>query len=147
MLEEEKDLSLVPDNKGDELTSKIEKELEADPFSSVVENSEVKDSNATTEKAAEEVKTLENGKEVEEVMGCDIVEISRDENEYDAEKEKINAASDMTAETVEDVTTIEKEMQCGDDECEVTSPDVIPSSQTPSFESPFQSLSLSLIHI
>lgn len=141
MLEEEKDLSLVPDNKGDELTSKIKKELEADPFSSVVENSEVKDSNAATEKAAEEVKTLDNGKEVEEVMGCDIVEISPDENEYDAEKEKINAASDMTAETVEDVTTIEKEMQCGDDECEVTSPDVIPSSQTPSFESPFQSLS------
>ena len=68
MLEEEKDLSLVPDNKGDELTSKIKKELEADPFSSVVENSEVKDSNATTEKVAEEVKTLDNGKEVEEVI-------------------------------------------------------------------------------
>ena len=57
-----------------------------------------------------------------------------------AEKEKVNAASDNTAETVEDVTTIEKEMECEDDECEVTSPDVIPSSQTPSFESPFQSL-------
>lgn len=145
MLEEEKDLSLVCDNKSDELTSKNKKELEADPVSSGVEKNEVTDSNATTEKAAEEVKTLENEKEVEEVMGFDVVEISRDESGDHAEKEKLNAAGDITAETFEDVTTIEKEMQCGDDECEVTSPDVIPSSQTPSFESPFQSLSRVMI--
>ena len=145
MLEEEIDLSLVSDNKIDELTSKNEKELEADPVSPGVEKSEVKESNATTEKAAEEVKILDNEKEVEEVMVFDVVEISRDENEDDAEKEKLNAASDRTAETVEDVTTIEKEMLSGDDESEVTSPDVIPSSQTPSFESSFQSLSRVMI--
>ena len=104
-----------------------------------MEKSEVTESNATTEKVAEEINALDNEKEVEEVMVCD-VEILRDGNEDDAEKEKVKTASDNTAETVEDVTTIEEEMQCGDDECEVTSPDVIPSSQTPSFESPFQSL-------
>ena len=139
ILEEDKDLSLVRNNKGDELTSKNKKELEADPVSSGVEKSEVTESNATIEKAAEEINTLGNEKEVEEVMECD-VQILRDENEDDAEKEKVNAASDKTAETVEDVTTVEKEMQYSDDECEVTSPDVIPSSQTPSFESSFQSL-------
>lgn len=41
---------------------------------------------------------------------------------------------------VEDVMNTEKESETGDDECEVTSPDFIPSSQTPSCDSPFQSL-------
>ena len=118
---------------------KNKKELEADPVSSGAEKSEVKDSSETTEKTVQEVKTVDTEKEVEEVMVCDAVEISRDENEDDADEEKVNAG-DKTAETVEDVTTIEREMQCGEEECEVTSPDVIPSSQTPSFESPFQSL-------
>lgn len=118
---------------------KNKKELEADPVSSGVEKSEVKDSNETTKKTVKELKTVDSEKEVEEVMEYGAGEISHDESEDDAE-EKVNAATNKTAETVEDVTTIEKEMQCGDDECEVTSPDVIPSSQTPSFESPFQSL-------
>ena len=139
ILEEGKDLFPVRGNKGDELTSKNKEVLEADPVSSDVEKSEVKDSNETKEKT-EEVKTVDSEKEVEEVMVCDVVEISHDENEGDAEEEKMNAASNETAETVEDVTANEKVMQCSDDECEVTSPDVIPSSQTPSFESPFQSL-------
>ena len=119
---------------------KNKKELEADPISSGAEKSEVKDSNETTKKTVEEVKSADNEKKVEEVMVCDAVELSRDENEDVSEEEKVNAASNKTAETVEDVTTIEKETHCGEDECEVTSPDVIPSSQTPSFESPFQSL-------
>lgn len=110
MLEEEKDFFLVFDNKGDELMLKIEKEFEVDLFLLVVENSEVKDSNVIIEKVVEEVKILENGKEVEEVMGCDIVEILFDENEYDVEKEKINVVSDMIVEIVEDVMMIEKEM-------------------------------------
>lgn len=110
MLEEEKDFFLVFDNKGDELMLKIEKEFEVDLFLLVVENSEVKDSNVIIEKVVEEVKILENGKEVEEVMGCDIVEILCDENEYDVEKEKINVVSDMIVEIVEDVMMIEKEM-------------------------------------
>ena len=138
-LEEGKDLIPVRGNKGDELTSKNKEVLEADPVSSDVEKSEVKDSNETKEKT-EEVKTVDSEKEAEEVMVCDVVEISHDENEDDAEEEKMKAASNETAETVEDVTANEKVMQCSDDECEVTSPDVIPSSQTPSFESPFQSL-------
>lgn len=110
MLEEEKDFFLVFDNKGDEVMLKIEKEFEVDLFFLVVENSEVKDSNVIIEKVVEEVKILENGKEVEEVMGCDIVEILCDENEYDVEKEKINVVSDMIVEIVEDVMMIEKEM-------------------------------------
>lgn len=110
MLEEEKDFFLVFDNKGDEVMLKIEKEFEVDLFLLVVENSEVKDSNVIIEKVVEEVKILENGKEVEEVMGCDIVEILCDENEYDVEKEKINVVSDMIVEIVEDVMMIEKEM-------------------------------------
>lgn len=110
MLEEEKDFFLVFDNKGDELMLKIEKEFEVDLFLLVVENSEVKDSNVIIEKVVEEVKILDNGKEVEEVMGCDIVEILFDENEYDVEKEKINVVSDMIVEIVEDVMMIEKEM-------------------------------------
>ena len=129
--------------KGDELTSKTKEVLEADSVSlSGVETSAVKDSNETT---VEEVKTSDSKKEVEEVMVCDVVQLARDVDEDDAEEEKVNAASDKTAETVEDVTTIDKEMQSGDDECEVTSPDVIPSSQTPSFESPFRSLSRVMI--
>lgn len=134
VLEEEKDLTLVCNNKDDELTLKNKK------VSSDVEKSEVKDSNEITDKTVKEVKTVDSEKTVEEVIGCEVVEISGGENEDDAEERNVNAASDKTAETVEDVTTIENEMQCGDDECEVTSPDVIPSSQTPSFESPFQSL-------
>lgn len=110
MLEEEKDFFLVFDNKGDEVMLKIEKEFEVDLFLLVVENSEVKDSNVIIEKVVEEVKILDNGKEVEEVMGCDIVEILFDENEYDVEKEKINVVSDMIVEIVEDVMMIEKEM-------------------------------------
>lgn len=110
MLEEEKDFFLVFDNKGDEVMLKIEKEFEVDLFFLVVENSEVKDSNVIIEKVVEEVKILENGKEFEEVVGCDIVEILFDENEYDVEKEKINVVSDMIVEIVEDVMMIEKEM-------------------------------------
>lgn len=110
MLEEEKDFFLVFDNKGDEVMLKIEKEFEVDLFFLDGENSEVKDSNVIIEKVVEEVKILENGKEVEEVMGCDIVEILCDENEYDVEKEKINVVSDMIVEIVEDVMMIEKEM-------------------------------------
>lgn len=140
ILEEGKDLFPVRGNKDDELTSKNKEVLEADPVSSDVEKSEVKDDNETKEKTDREVKTVDSEKEAEEVMVCDVVEISHDENEDDAEEEKMNAASNETAETAEDVTANEKVMQCSDDECEVTSPDVIPSSQTPSFESPFQSL-------
>lgn len=106
MLEEEKDFFLVFDN----INLKIKKEFEVDLFLLVVENSEVKDSNVIIEKVVEEVKILDNGKEVEEVMGCDIVEILFDENEYDVEKEKINVVSDMIVEIVEDVMMIEKEM-------------------------------------
>ena len=129
---------MVRVNKGDELTLRNKKELEADPVSSGVEESGIKDRNETTEKTVEGLKTVDSEKEVEEVMVCDVDEILRGED--DAEEEKVNAASGKTAETVKDVTTIEREEQCGDDECEVTSPDVIPSSQTPSFESSFQSL-------
>lgn len=74
-------------------------------------------------------------------MDCDVFEISDcEENDDDVSEVKVIAATTKTAETVEDVADMENEMQPGDDECEVTSPDVIPSSQTPSFESPFQSL-------
>ncbi|KAL9968125.1 hypothetical protein ACROYT_G026458 [Oculina patagonica] len=146
--EEEKQLPLAPNNKGDEVTLDNKKELESASVSSDLKKSEVKESKENNEESieitdekVEEVITVDSEKEVVEVMECDVVEIlDCEENDEDISEVKVSAATAETAETVEDVADMENEMQPGDDECEVTSPDVIPSSQTPSFESPFQSL-------
>ncbi|KAJ7390049.1 DNA-binding protein rif1 [Desmophyllum pertusum] len=138
--EEEKDLNLVCNNKEDEVTLEKTKEVNADSVLSGLEKNEVKDSDEIEkeivekiEETVEGVKTVNSDMEVVEIMECDVVEIlDCGENEDDT------SASVKTAET--DVMDVQDEMQSGDDESEVTSPDVIPSSQTPSFESPFQSL-------
>ena len=129
-------------NKEDEVTLEKTKEVDADSVLSGLEKNEIKNSDEIgkeigeqIEETVEGVKTVNSDMEVVEIMECDVVEIlDCGENEDDT------TASVKTAETVEDVMDVQDEMQSGDDESEVTSPDVIPSSQTPSFESPFQSL-------
>ena len=135
-------------NKSDEVTLHNEKELEVASVSTNLEKGEVKDSDENeeesseiVEKTVEGIKTVDSEKEAVEVMECDVVEIlDCEENDDDAGEVKVSAASNKTADAVKDVADMESEGQPGDDDCEVTSPDVIPSSQTPSFESPFQSL-------
>ena len=85
------------------------------------------------DKMKEGVEATDNYKEVE-IVECDVVEIS------ECVKNEDEKMHDKTEESVKDVADTDDEVISGDDECEVTSPDVIPSSQTPSFESAFQSL-------
>ena len=145
IVEEELQPALVCSNKGEALVLDSKKELEAASVSS--EKSEVKDSSKNKEESneiphqtVEGVKTVDSEKEVVEAMECDVVENSDCEENEEINEVKVSAASSKAAETFDDVADMENEMQPGDEECEVTSPDVIPSSQTPSFESPFQSL-------
>ena len=78
----------------------------------------------------------ESDKEVVEIMMAD-----SEEKDSGLAGGKVDVLSDKTPGVNEDVTIAESEPLTGDDdECEVTSPDIIPSSQTPSGESSFQSL-------
>ena len=86
----------------------------------------------------QETRNKESGsslKEVDEVIYVDWEEIKQESSE-----EKEDGVHGKTAESDSDLLDIESMNVSGDDEGEVTSPDVIPSSQTPSLESPFQSL-------
>ena len=77
----------------------------------------------------------ESDKEVVEIMMAD-----SEEKDSGLAGGKVDVLSDKTPGVNEDVTIAESEPLTGDDdECEVTSPDIIPSSQTPSCESSFQS--------
>ena len=81
-------------------------------------------------------KIAESDKEVVEIMTAD-----SEEKDSGLAGGKVDVLSDKTPGGNEDVTIAESEPLTGDDdECEVTSPDIIPSSQTPSCESSFQSL-------
>ena len=80
-------------------------------------------------------KIEESDKEVVEIMMSD-----SEEKDSELAGGKVDVLSDKTPGVNEDVTIAESEPLTGDDECEVTSPDIIPSSQTPSCESSFQSL-------
>ena len=75
--------------------------------------------------------------DVEMEVGCEGHSVGLAEDEDDSLS---GVAGKSDSGGVEDVMNTEKEPETGDDECEVTSPDFIPSSQTPSCDSPFQSL-------
>jgi len=81
-------------------------------------------------KVAEEIGTMEiEGKKCNSVL-C----------ERTVRSSNIESLGKGDDEVVEDTTKTSNESQIGEEEDEVTSPDVIPSSQTSSFDSPFQSL-------
>ena len=81
-------------------------------------------------------KIEESDKEVVEIMMSD-----SEEMDSGLAGGKVDVLSDKTPGVNEDATIAESEPLTGDDDkCEVTSPDIIPSSQTPSSESSFQSL-------
>ena len=164
IVEEEKELNLACSKKDDEVTCQKKEDLEAD--SVLPGDKKMENQNESIHKANEGVNTKDNDKEVFEIIECDFIEIEAcDENEGqegkvgEKVKERVEATDvvdvveisefvknehgemrDKTEECVKDVPDTDDEVISGDDECEVTSPDVIPSSQTPSFESPFQSL-------
>ena len=80
-------------------------------------------------------KVVESDKGVVEIIQTDF-----EEQVDDVAEAKVSSSSDKTSGTCEDVMDTENEPLTGDDDCEETSPDIIPSSQTPSYESCFQSL-------
>ncbi|XP_022791524.1 telomere-associated protein RIF1-like isoform X3 [Stylophora pistillata] len=92
---------------------------------------EMVDSDKDLKENEAEMEDRDRGVEVEECDFFGVVESSQNEDRKLCHKAEP---------TVSDEVDTDDEMISGDGDEEVTSPDVIPSSQTPSFESPFQSL-------
>ena len=90
--------------------------------------------------AVEGVKIVESGN-----GDVEMAETNNEEHNSGLAEGKVSRLIDETpgksgAEAVDERGNAENEPLTGDEEGEVTSPDVIPSSQTPSYDSPFQSL-------
>ena len=141
-VEEEKILSLEC-NKATEVVPEKKDEIKIDIATErnevEIHDEDDQEISELTGNAVEVVKNVESDKEDVEMM-----ETNCEEHNSGLAEENVSTLSDETSGKsnvdVEDEKDPENEPLSGDDECEVTSPDVIPSSQTPSYESPFQSL-------
>lgn len=141
-VEEEKILSLEC-NKATEVVPKKKDEIKIDIATErnevAIHDEDDQEISELTGNAGEVVKIVESDKKDVEMM-----ETNCEEHNSGLTEGKVSTLSDETSRKsdvdVEDEKNPENEPLSGDDESEVTSPDVIPSSQTPSYESPFQSL-------
>lgn len=128
-LEDEKNLSLEGSKVGEDKKEEIKIDPATERNEAEIHEEIENEIHEQGDDTAEGDKIVENDKEADAMMEVDCKDVKTEET--------VVNASDKT---VEDETYAENEPLTGDDECEVTSPDVIPSSQTPSYESPFQSL-------
>ena len=140
-VEEEKSLSM----ECSKACEGISQEKEEPKIDAVTERNEVDvDEENDNEICEEREDTVEFGKIVDDDKeAVEMTETDCLEQDDGLAGEKSGKTSDKTSrepETVGDLTNTDNQPLAGDDECEVTSPDIIPSSQTPSYESPFQSL-------
>ena len=137
-VEEEKILSLEC-NKATEVVPEKKDEIKIDIATErnevEIHDEDDQEISELTGNAVEVVKIVESDKEDVEMM-----ETNCEEHNSSLAEGKVSTLSDETSGKSDVDGEDEKNPESGDDEYEVTSPDVIPSSQTPSYESPFQSL-------